>query len=65
MTGIRAALDCQRVPTPQQPDGRSEDRVRAAIEQRARELADQAPQLTAEQVFLLRAVFNHRSGGGG
>jgi excisionase family DNA binding protein len=65
MTGMRAALDCQRVPTPQQPDGRSEDRVRGAIEQRARELADLARPLTCEQFVLLKAVFSHTSRGGG
>ena len=29
-----------------------------------RELADDAPALTTEQMILLRAVFSHRSGGG-
>jgi hypothetical protein len=64
MTGMRAALDCQPVPTPQQPDGRLEDRVRGAIELRARELADLAPPLTSQQMVLLKAVFSHREGGG-
>jgi hypothetical protein len=38
--------------------------VRAAIQQRARELADQAPPLNALQIVLLTAVFGYREGGG-
>ena len=64
MTGMPAALDREQVRTPA-PLTASEKPVRAAIEQRARELADQAPPLTSEQVVLLKAVFSHRSGGGG
>ena len=64
MTGTPAALDREPVP-PARPSGAlSQDQVRAAIEQRARELADLAPPLTGEQVVLLRAVFSHQSGGG-
>ena len=65
MTGMPAALDHEPVPPPRPSDKLSEDRVRAAIQQRARELADDAPALTTEQMVLLRAVFSHRSGGGG
>jgi len=54
------ALDCQRVPTAQQPEGRSEDRVRGAIEQPACELADLATPLTSELMVLLKAVFRQR-----
>jgi hypothetical protein len=39
--------------------------VHEAIQQRARELADQAPPLTSEQLVLLKAVFSRQSGGGG
>ena len=39
--------------------------VHVAIQRRARELADQAPPLTSEQMVLLKAVFSHPSGGGG
>jgi hypothetical protein len=42
-----------------------EERATDAIRRRARELADQAPALTAKQMTLLRAVFSHGSGGGG
>ena len=38
--------------------------VHEAIQQRARELADQGPAFTAEQMILLRAVFSHRGDGG-
>ena len=38
--------------------------VHVAIHRRARELADQAPPFTAEQMVLLKAVFSHRTGGG-
>ena len=64
MTGMPAALDHEPVPPPRPSDGLSEDQVRAAIEQRARELADQAPPLTSEQMILLKAVFSHQSGEG-
>jgi hypothetical protein len=45
------------------PDTRIDDKTIAAIQRRARELADQAPPLTAQQVLLLRAVFAKRAGG--
>ena len=64
MTRTVAALDRQSLPTPRPSDKLSEDRVRAAIQQRARELADLAPPLTSEQMILLKAVFSHTSGGG-
>ena len=38
--------------------------VHVAIHRRARELADQAPPLTSEQMVLLKAVFSHREDGG-
>ena len=38
--------------------------VHEAIHRRARELADQGPPLTGEQVVLLNAVFSHRKDGG-
>jgi|KBSSwiStaDraftv2_1062776.scaffolds.fasta_scaffold3437353_1 hypothetical protein len=37
----------------------------ASIRRRAKELADQAPPLTAQQVLLLRAIFANRAGGDG
>ena len=64
MTGIPAALDREQADN-SRPATTSEKPARQAIERRARELADQAPPLTAEQVVLLKAVFGHRSGGGG
>jgi hypothetical protein len=64
MTGTPAALDRQSVLTRQRLNKPSEIHVREAIQQRARELADQAPPLTSEQMILLRAVFRQRSGGG-
>ena len=45
-------------------DTPNEDRAMDAIRRRARELADQAPPLTPEQMVLLKAVFRHQSGGG-
>jgi len=39
--------------------------VHEAIHRRTRELADQAPPLTPEQLALLEVVFRHESGGGG
>ena len=65
MTRTVGALDREPVPPPRSSDGLSEDRVRAAIQQRVRDLADLAPPLTSEQLVLLKAVFNHTSGGGG
>jgi hypothetical protein len=44
------------------PDTPNEDRALDAIHRRARELADQAPPLTSEQMVLLRAVFSHPLG---
>ena len=38
--------------------------VHVAIHRRARELADQASPLNAQQIVLLKAVFRQRSGGG-
>ena len=38
--------------------------VHEAIHRRTRELADQAPPLTSEQMILLKAVFSHQSGEG-
>ena len=64
MTGTPAAVECQPAPTPQRLNKLSKIRVREAIQQCARELADLAPPLTGEQVVLLRAVFSHQSGGG-
>ena len=65
MTGTPAALDRQSVATRRRLNKPSEIHVREAIQQRARELADLAPPLTPEQMVLLKAVFSHRSGGGG
>ena len=62
MTGMPAALDRQSVPTRQRLNELAEIHVREAIRRRARELADQAPPLTHEQVVLLKAVFSHRRG---
>ena len=45
-------------------DTSNEERAMDAIRRRARELADQAPPFTAEQMVLLKAVFSHRAGGG-
>ena len=45
-------------------DTPNEDRALDAIRRRARELADQGPAFTAEQMILLRAVFSHRGDGG-
>ena len=42
----------------------NEDRALDAIRRRARELADQGPAVTAEQMVLLNAVFSHRKDGG-
>lgn len=39
------------------------DTTTAAIRRRAKELADNAPPLTAQQVLLLRAVFANPAGG--
>ena len=38
--------------------------VHEAIHRRTRELADQAPPLTSDQMVLLKAVFSHRKDGG-
>ena len=38
--------------------------VHVAIHRRPRELADQGPAVTAEQMVLLNAVFSHRKDGG-
>jgi hypothetical protein len=38
--------------------------VHVAIHRCARELADQGPAVTAEQMVLLKAVFSHRADGG-
>ena len=65
MTGTPAAVERESAPPPRPSDELSEDRVRAAIQQRARELADLAPPLTSEQMVLLKAVFSHTSRGGG
>ena len=64
MTGTPGAVERQSAPTPQRLNKLSEIRVREAIQQCARELADQGPAFNAEQMILLRAVFSHRSGGG-
>ena len=64
MTGMPAALDHEPVPPSRPSDALSEDQVRAAIQERARELADLAPPLISEQMILLKAVFSHTSGGG-
>ena len=64
MTAMPASNDHQQVGR-RRPSASSESGVRAAIQQRARELADDAPALTTEQMVLLRAVFSHRSWGGG
>jgi hypothetical protein len=37
----------------------------AAIRRRAKELADQAPPLTAQQILLLRSIFANQAGGEG
>jgi hypothetical protein len=47
-----------------QSETSNEERAVDAIRRRARELADEAPPLTSEQMVLLKAVFSHRSGGG-
>jgi hypothetical protein len=65
MTATPAAVERQSAPTPQRLNELSEIQVRKAIHRRARELADQAPPLNAQQIVLLRAVFGYRSGGGG
>ena len=44
-------------------DMRIDDTTTAAIRRRAKELADQAPPLTAQQVLLLRSIFANRAGG--
>jgi len=64
MTGTPAALDRQSVPTRQRLNELAEIHVREAIQQRARELADEAPPLTSEQMVLLKSVFSHQSGEG-
>ena len=64
VTGMPAALDREQAEN-SRPATTSEKPARQAIERRARELADQAPPLTAEQMVLLKAVFSHTSGGGG
>jgi hypothetical protein len=64
MTGM-PALDRQSVPTRQRLNELAEIHVREAIQQRARELADQALPLTSEQMVLLKAIFSHTSRGGG
>jgi hypothetical protein len=46
-------------------DLRIDDPTRAAIRNRAQELADQAPPLTAQQILLLRFIFANRTGGDG
>ena len=45
-------------------DTPNEDRALDAIHRRTRELANQAPPLTSEQMVLLKAVFRQESGGG-
>jgi hypothetical protein len=45
-------------------DESNEEGAMYAIRRRARELADQAPPLTSEQLVLLKAVFSHRKDGG-
>ena len=64
MTAMPASDDHLQVEGPR-PFASSENGVPEAIQQRARELADQAPPLTSEQLVLLKAVFSHTSGGGG
>jgi hypothetical protein len=44
-------------------DARIDDTTMAAIRRRAKELADQAPSPTAQQVVLLRSIFANRAGG--
>ena len=64
MTGRSAGLKGEQIKD-RPLDGRLENRLPEAIQQRARELADQAPPLTSEQLVLLKAVFSHTSRGGG
>lgn len=42
--------------------GRDQEKL-ASIRRRAKELADQAPPLTSQQVLLLRSIFANRAGG--
>ena len=64
MTCTPGAVERQSAPTPQRLNKLSEIRVREAIQQCARELADQAPALAPEQLALLKVVFGHRGDGG-
>ena len=63
MTAMPSSVAHQQVGSPRS-FASSENGVRAAIQPRARELADQGPAFTAEQMILLRAVFSDREGGG-
>jgi hypothetical protein len=45
-----------------QSETSNEERAMDAIRRRARELADDAPPLTSEQMVLLKSVFSHQSG---
>ena len=64
VTGMVEAIDGEQAGNSRPPTA-SDKQVRHAIEWRAREVADHAAPLTAEQMVLLKAVFGHRSGGDG
>ena len=64
MTGRSGGLEGEQIKD-RPLDGRLENRLPEAHQQRARELADEAGPLTSEQMVLLKGVFSHMSRGGG